>query len=132
MFFKLSKNHLCCFFFLRRMEETVRSLLQNQGILEQTAVDTVDIMKAYKVNCMAPVKELSAGFKLLCLLVWFCAKFISSPLTSPPCGVNHRLLQVRQLSEHKKNGPRHPEKTAHQSEPCCVLVVPAGLRYSGQ
>lgn len=33
-----------------RMEETVRSLLQNQGVLEQTAVDTVDIMKAYKVN----------------------------------------------------------------------------------
>lgn len=33
-----------------RMEETVRSLLQNQGILEQTAVDTVDLMKAYKVN----------------------------------------------------------------------------------
>uniref|UniRef100_A0A3Q1EZJ5 NCK associated protein 5 n=1 Tax=Acanthochromis polyacanthus TaxID=80966 RepID=A0A3Q1EZJ5_9TELE len=31
-----------------RMEETVRSLLQNQGVLEQTAVDTVDIMKAYK------------------------------------------------------------------------------------
>uniref|UniRef100_A0A3Q2GNN3 NCK associated protein 5 n=1 Tax=Cyprinodon variegatus TaxID=28743 RepID=A0A3Q2GNN3_CYPVA len=35
-----------------RMEETVRSLLQNQGgVLEQTAVDTVDIMKAYKVCC---------------------------------------------------------------------------------
>lgn len=33
-----------------RMEETVRSLLQNQGVLEQTAVDTVDIMKAYKVK----------------------------------------------------------------------------------
>ncbi|KAM9820838.1 nck-associated protein 5-like [Neosynchiropus ocellatus] len=31
-----------------RMEETVRSLLQNQGVMEQTAVDTVDIMKAYK------------------------------------------------------------------------------------
>lgn len=31
------------------MEETVRSLLQNQGVLEQTAVDTVDIMKTYKV-----------------------------------------------------------------------------------
>ncbi|KAM9766615.1 nck-associated protein 5-like isoform 3-T3 [Menidia menidia] len=31
-----------------RMEETVRSLLTNQGVLEQTAVDTVDIMKAYK------------------------------------------------------------------------------------
>ncbi|XP_055764006.1 nck-associated protein 5-like isoform X3 [Salvelinus fontinalis] len=31
-----------------RMEETVRTLLQNQGVLEQTAVDTVDIMKAYK------------------------------------------------------------------------------------
>lgn len=35
---------------MRRMEETVRSLLQNQGVLEQTAVDTVDIMKVYKVN----------------------------------------------------------------------------------
>jgi hypothetical protein len=37
------------------MEETVRTLLQNQGVLEQTAVDTVDIMKAYKVtpNCSA-------------------------------------------------------------------------------
>ncbi|KAM7375309.1 hypothetical protein PAMA_014419 [Pampus argenteus] len=33
-----------------RMEETMRSLLQNQGVLEQTAVDTVDIMKAYKVS----------------------------------------------------------------------------------
>lgn len=28
----------------------MRSLLQNQGVLEQTAVDTVDIMKVYKVN----------------------------------------------------------------------------------
>uniref|UniRef100_A0A673YHS0 NCK associated protein 5 n=1 Tax=Salmo trutta TaxID=8032 RepID=A0A673YHS0_SALTR len=33
-----------------RMEETVRTLLQNQGVLEQTAMDTVDIMKAYKVT----------------------------------------------------------------------------------
>lgn len=40
------------------MEETVRSLLQNQGILEQTAVDTVDIMKAYKVN-----------YRLICLFI---------------------------------------------------------------
>lgn len=47
------------------MEETVRSLLQNQGVLEQAAVDTVDIMKAYKVSCLAPVQEVSAGFKLL-------------------------------------------------------------------
>nr|XP_057906795.1 nck-associated protein 5-like isoform X2 [Doryrhamphus excisus] len=31
-----------------RMEETVRSLLQNQGIVEPTAADTADIMKAYK------------------------------------------------------------------------------------
>ncbi|KAG9349747.1 hypothetical protein JZ751_028195 [Albula glossodonta] len=31
-----------------RMEETVRSLLQNQGVLEHTAMDTVDLMKAYK------------------------------------------------------------------------------------
>lgn len=34
-----------------RMEETVRSLLQNPGVLEQTAVD---IMKAYKVSCCPP------------------------------------------------------------------------------
>lgn len=34
-----------------RMEETVRSLLQNPGVLEQTAVD---IMKAYKVSCCLP------------------------------------------------------------------------------
>lgn len=40
-----------------RMEETVRSLLQSQGILEQTAVDTVDIMKAYKVH-FQPVSVL--------------------------------------------------------------------------
>ena len=33
-----------------RMEEKVRTLLQNQGVLEPTAVDTVDIMKAYKVK----------------------------------------------------------------------------------
>ncbi|MGH0148519.1 UNVERIFIED_CONTAM: hypothetical protein FKN15_013169 [Acipenser sinensis] len=33
---------------LSRMEETVRNLLQNQGALDQTAVDTVDIMKVYK------------------------------------------------------------------------------------
>uniref|UniRef100_A0A4W5PJ13 NCK associated protein 5 n=1 Tax=Hucho hucho TaxID=62062 RepID=A0A4W5PJ13_9TELE len=33
-----------------RMEETVQTLLQNQGVLEQTAVDTVEIMKAYKVT----------------------------------------------------------------------------------
>lgn len=30
------------------MEETVRSLLQSPGVLEQTALD---IMKAYKVSC---------------------------------------------------------------------------------
>lgn len=42
--------HIDVMRFVCRMEETVRSLLQNQGVLEQTAVDTVDIMKAYKVN----------------------------------------------------------------------------------
>ncbi|XP_047432355.1 nck-associated protein 5-like isoform X3 [Mugil cephalus] len=40
-----------------RMEETVRSLLQNQGGLEQTAVDTVDIMKAYKDKLSEEVKK---------------------------------------------------------------------------
>jgi len=32
------------------MEETVRSLLQNQGGVEPAAVDPLDIMKAYRVN----------------------------------------------------------------------------------
>ncbi|XP_062373814.1 nck-associated protein 5-like isoform X2 [Sardina pilchardus] len=31
-----------------RMEDTVRTLLQNQGVLDSTAVDAVDIMKVYK------------------------------------------------------------------------------------
>ncbi|MBN3326854.1 NCKP5 protein, partial [Atractosteus spatula] len=42
------------------MEETVRNLLQTQGSLEQTAVDTVDIMKAYK-----------------CVFVWSSCVFLS-------------------------------------------------------
>uniref|UniRef100_A0A665WG28 Nck-associated protein 5 C-terminal domain-containing protein n=1 Tax=Echeneis naucrates TaxID=173247 RepID=A0A665WG28_ECHNA len=46
-----------------RMEETVRSLLQNQGVLEQTAVDTVDIMKAYKVNQHVPHVPFSFQWK---------------------------------------------------------------------
>uniref|UniRef100_A0A8D0DF44 NCK associated protein 5 n=1 Tax=Sander lucioperca TaxID=283035 RepID=A0A8D0DF44_SANLU len=46
-----------------RMEETVRSLLQNQGVGEQTAVDTVDIMKAYKVNN----NPITARFVLCCV-----------------------------------------------------------------
>uniref|UniRef100_A0A3B5B596 NCK associated protein 5 n=2 Tax=Stegastes partitus TaxID=144197 RepID=A0A3B5B596_9TELE len=44
-----------------RMEETVRSLLQNQGVLEQTAVDTVDIMKAYKDKLSAEVQKQHDG-----------------------------------------------------------------------
>ncbi|KAM9397893.1 nck-associated protein 5-like isoform 4-T6 [Salvelinus alpinus] len=40
-----------------RMEETVRTLLQNQGVLEQTAVDTVDIMKAYKDKLSEEVQK---------------------------------------------------------------------------
>ncbi|XP_026217512.1 nck-associated protein 5-like isoform X2 [Anabas testudineus] len=44
-----------------RMEETVRSLLQNQGILEQTAVDTVDIMKAYKDKLSEEVQKQHDG-----------------------------------------------------------------------
>uniref|UniRef100_W5M4W2 NCK associated protein 5 n=1 Tax=Lepisosteus oculatus TaxID=7918 RepID=W5M4W2_LEPOC len=39
------------------MEETVRNLLQTQGSLEQTAVDTVDIMKAYKDKLSEEVKR---------------------------------------------------------------------------
>ncbi|XP_034533894.1 nck-associated protein 5-like [Notolabrus celidotus] len=44
-----------------RMEETVRSLLQNQGVLEQTAVDTVDIMKAYKDKLSEEVRKQHEG-----------------------------------------------------------------------
>nr|XP_020456342.1 nck-associated protein 5-like isoform X2 [Monopterus albus] len=44
-----------------RMEETVRSLLQNQGILEQTAVGTVDIMKAYKDKFSEEVQKQHDG-----------------------------------------------------------------------
>ncbi|XP_060922847.1 nck-associated protein 5-like isoform X2 [Limanda limanda] len=44
-----------------RMEETVRTLLQNQGVLEQTAVDTVDIMKAYKDKLSEEVQKQHAG-----------------------------------------------------------------------
>ncbi|XP_038138048.1 nck-associated protein 5-like isoform X2 [Cyprinodon tularosa] len=45
-----------------RMEETVRSLLQNQGgVLEQTAVDTVDIMKAYKDKLLEEVQKRHNG-----------------------------------------------------------------------
>ncbi|XP_029612429.1 nck-associated protein 5 isoform X2 [Salmo trutta] len=40
-----------------RMEETVRTLLQNQGVLEQTAMDTVDIMKAYKDKLSEEVQK---------------------------------------------------------------------------
>ncbi|KAM6893709.1 nck-associated protein 5-like isoform 2-T2 [Xenentodon cancila] len=46
-----------------RMEETVRSLLQNQGVLEQTAVDTVDIMKAYKDKLSEEVQKLQDGLE---------------------------------------------------------------------
>uniref|UniRef100_A0A8D3ADN0 Nck-associated protein 5 C-terminal domain-containing protein n=1 Tax=Scophthalmus maximus TaxID=52904 RepID=A0A8D3ADN0_SCOMX len=44
-----------------RMEETVRTLLQNQGVLEQTAVDTVDIMKAYKDKLSEEVQKQHGG-----------------------------------------------------------------------
>ncbi|XP_074483609.1 nck-associated protein 5-like isoform X1 [Sebastes fasciatus] len=44
-----------------RMEETVRSLLQNQGVVEQTAVDTVDIMKAYKDKLSEEVRKQFDG-----------------------------------------------------------------------
>ncbi|XP_076008560.1 nck-associated protein 5-like isoform X2 [Genypterus blacodes] len=46
-----------------RMEETVRSLLQNQGVLEHTAVDTVDIMKAYKDKLSEEVQKRHAGIE---------------------------------------------------------------------
>uniref|UniRef100_A0A3B5QJD5 NCK associated protein 5 n=1 Tax=Xiphophorus maculatus TaxID=8083 RepID=A0A3B5QJD5_XIPMA len=47
-----------------RMEETVRSLLQNQGgVLEQSAVDTEDIMKAYKVGHVSALENLPGSSK---------------------------------------------------------------------
>ncbi|KAM6893127.1 nck-associated protein 5-like isoform 2-T2 [Lycodopsis pacificus] len=44
-----------------RMEETVWSLLQNQGVVEQTAVDTVDIMKAYRDKLSEEVRKQYDG-----------------------------------------------------------------------
>uniref|UniRef100_A0A0F8AZ08 Nck-associated protein 5 n=1 Tax=Larimichthys crocea TaxID=215358 RepID=A0A0F8AZ08_LARCR len=44
-----------------KMEETVRSLLQNQTVVEQTAVDTVDIMKAYKDKLSEEVQKQHDG-----------------------------------------------------------------------
>ncbi|XP_077578817.1 nck-associated protein 5-like isoform X2 [Stigmatopora nigra] len=40
-----------------RMEETVRSLLQNQGLVDQTAPDTMDIMKLYKEKLSEEVQK---------------------------------------------------------------------------
>ncbi|XP_057674339.1 nck-associated protein 5-like isoform X3 [Corythoichthys intestinalis] len=40
-----------------RMEETVRSLLQNQGLVEQTSSDAVDIMKVYKEKLSEEVQK---------------------------------------------------------------------------
>ncbi|XP_068446999.1 nck-associated protein 5-like isoform X2 [Clinocottus analis] len=44
-----------------RMEETVRSLLQNQGGVEPTAVDPVDIMKAYRDKLSEEVRKQYGG-----------------------------------------------------------------------
>ncbi|KAG5851734.1 hypothetical protein ANANG_G00054890 [Anguilla anguilla] len=40
-----------------RMEETVRTLLQNQGALDPSALDTVDLMKAYKDKLSEEVRS---------------------------------------------------------------------------
>ncbi|XP_036400664.1 nck-associated protein 5-like [Megalops cyprinoides] len=40
-----------------RVEETVRTLLQNQGALEHSAMDTVDLMKAYKDKLSEEVRK---------------------------------------------------------------------------
>ncbi|XP_035264075.1 nck-associated protein 5-like isoform X1 [Anguilla anguilla] len=40
-----------------RMEETVRTLLQNQGALDPSALDTVDLMKAYKDKLSEEVRK---------------------------------------------------------------------------
>ncbi|XP_061082878.1 nck-associated protein 5-like [Conger conger] len=46
-----------------RMEETVRSLLQNQGPLDHSAVDTVDLMKAYKDRISEEVQKQREGLE---------------------------------------------------------------------
>lgn len=75
-----------------RMEETVRSLLQNQGVLEQTAVDTVDIMKAYKVNCELLISRFSLIYCIrqepFCRMRPFFVYFSSSVLRlSSECSI---------------------------------------------
>ncbi|XP_077958504.1 nck-associated protein 5-like isoform X3 [Gasterosteus aculeatus] len=44
-----------------RMEETLRSLLQNQGVVEHAAVDTMDIMKAYRDKLSEEVRKQYDG-----------------------------------------------------------------------
>ncbi|XP_056157518.1 nck-associated protein 5-like [Lampris incognitus] len=44
-----------------RMEETVRSLLQNPAVVEQTSLDTVDIMTAYKDKLSEEVHKPQDG-----------------------------------------------------------------------
>lgn len=45
----LYSDQFSCFLFEHSMEETVRTLLQNQDSLEGPKVDPLDLMKAYKV-----------------------------------------------------------------------------------
>lgn len=49
-------NVLCLCLLERSMEETVRTLLQNQDPLEGAKVDPLDLMKAYKVQRRAPIE----------------------------------------------------------------------------
>ncbi|XP_041935016.1 nck-associated protein 5-like isoform X1 [Alosa sapidissima] len=44
-----------------RMEDTVRTLLQNQGVLDSTAMDTVDIMKVYKDKLSKEMEKQEAS-----------------------------------------------------------------------
>ncbi|XP_049611537.1 nck-associated protein 5 isoform X1 [Syngnathus scovelli] len=44
-----------------RMEEKVRSLLENQGLMEQTTTDTADIMKAYKEKFSEELRKQHDG-----------------------------------------------------------------------
>ena len=45
----LYSDQFFCFLIEHSMEETVRTLLQNQDSLEGPKVDPLDLMKAYKV-----------------------------------------------------------------------------------
>ncbi|KAM6945781.1 nck-associated protein 5-like [Aplochiton taeniatus] len=109
-----------------RMEETVRTLLQNQGVLEQTAVDTVDLMKAYKEKLSEEVLKHRGSLE----------QSRRSPLASEPAQVpvdatpvgeeddkTKLLLERLQTLEEKNSALAIENETQREQYECCLDEV---------